>query len=164
MNDWRDFWSEDDEWLIESDDEFLIESARSQKKFEAGDRDVLLYFVDCCFRNNRPVPDWARKAFSAACQRVWWYEVKSWDEVFGRPLKKGEHLAAARRKVKLARDIWWEVKIRHDEGAGEPITKELFDSVGKKFKIGGTTAAEIYYWLENEEEEEEFQEQVKPIK
>src|SRR5690349_6631679 len=121
MSDWREFWSENDEWLIESDDEFSIESARSQKEFEAGHRGALLYFIDRCFKNNRSVPDWAKEAFGVACERVWCFEVKSWDDVFGRVLKKGEHLAAMRRRLKLARDIWWQVKMRHDEGAGAPI-------------------------------------------
>jgi hypothetical protein len=74
-------------------------------------------------------------------------EIKSWDEVFGRPLLKGKQLATEQRKLRLAGPIYQRVYERHM--AGEPVTKALFDEVGKEVGVSGTVAAEIYYELKN---------------
>jgi hypothetical protein len=145
---WREIRSELDELLIESKKEFLKESDRAQKEFEAGDLTALPGFINSCFLNNRPVPDWAKHAFVAAFRKVWCFEVKSWDEVLGRFLEKGQQLAAARRKLNVVRPIWFEVQIRRL--AGESINKEMFDAIGNELGVSGTVAAELYYEIHNE--------------
>jgi hypothetical protein len=77
---------------------------------------------------------------------------KSWDEVFGRPHKKGAHLTSLRRKRRLRIPILLRVTERQD--AGEPISKDLFDCVGEEFGIAGTLVSEIYY--EAKETHDEF--------
>lgn len=71
------------------------------------------------------------------------YEIKSWDEVFGRPLKKGKQLATERRNYNIGARLMYRVRERHR--AGEKIDKGLFEAVGKEFDISGTTASELYY-------------------
>jgi hypothetical protein len=128
-----------------SDEDFDFESVRSHKLFEEGDKDRLLWSMNFCFVYRRPIPDWAKKAFRAAYLKGVRFEIKSWDEVFGRPLKKGGQLAAERRKAALAeRVLELVLDARHGEPK-KPISKELFESIGKKLGVGGTVAAEIYY-------------------
>lgn len=37
----------------------------------------------------------------------------------------------------------------HNGGAGEPIDKKLFETVGKEFNVGGTVASELYYGIDD---------------
>src|ERR1700691_1933825 len=92
--------------LVESDEEFLFESVRAQKLFEEGNKGQLLRFLDHCLSHNWPVPDWTKAALRAACHKMWSFEVKSWNEVFDRPLKKGKPLAAQRRRLHLAAEVY----------------------------------------------------------
>jgi hypothetical protein len=132
--------------LSEAMEDFLFntETVRSQEAFKAGDGSQLLWFVNFCLILNRPVPDWARQAFRAAYNRGLRFEIKSWDEVFGRPLKKGKQLATERRKMELATHVTALVFELH-QLRGKPIGKALFESIGKKLGIGGTTASDLYY-------------------
>jgi hypothetical protein len=134
------------------DDEFAKSEHYYRSALERGDKGALLRFLHHCFMNNRAVPGWAQDAFSDIMRKVRRYEVKSFDEVFGRPLKKGAQLATGRRKQRAAPLIWDGVCARRS--AGEPITKALFDAVGKEAGVSGTVAAEIYYELVEEMEKE----------
>jgi hypothetical protein len=96
-----------------------------------------------CFLGNNPIPEWAQKALINAVDRVNSFEVKSWDEVFGRPLEKGRHLRVERRKLAVHRQIFERVRERHK--AGESITRGLFESVGREFGVKRTEAEKIYY-------------------
>ena len=99
--------------------------------------------ISDCFLINNPIPEWAQKALINAVARVNSFQVKSWDEVFGRPLEKGKQLEAQRRKFELMEQIFQRVQERHE--AGEFIVKGLFESVGQELGIGGTVASKIYY-------------------
>jgi hypothetical protein len=67
---------------------------------------------------------------------------RTWEEVFGRPVKKGARLEDAKRRRKLAPIVWDKVGERH--AAGEPLNKELFDAIGEELKCGGTLVYELY--------------------
>ena len=99
--------------------------------------------ISDCFLTDNPVPKWAQEALINAVARAESFEIKSWDEVFGRPLEKGKQLAAKRRKSRLTKPIFERVRERHE--AGEPIAKKLFESVGREFAVSSTVASEIYY-------------------
>ena len=45
------------------------------------------------------VPPWVQEKFRAAMDKFHRREIKSWDEVFGRPLLKGKQLATEQRKL-----------------------------------------------------------------
>ena len=111
----------------------------------AGDKSELLYCLNHCVTNDLPVPDWLKQAFQKACSDVHAYKVKSWDDVFGKPLAKGKRLATERRNMEIADPIWRYVRKLQDEGEG--IGKELFAAVGKEFGVSATVAEKIYYDL-----------------
>ena len=96
---------------------------------------------------NNPIPEWAQKALIKAVARANTYQIKSWDEVFGRPLEKGKQLAVERRKFGLMDQILERVQQRHE--AGESIVKGLFETVGQEFGVSGTVASDIYYDAKN---------------
>jgi hypothetical protein len=118
-----------------------------RRRFDSGDSTVLLQYIYVCFNERVAVPPWVQEKFRAAIDKFHRREIKSWDEVFGRPLLKGKQLATEQRKLRLAGPIYQRVYERHM--AGEPVTKALFDEVGKEVGVSGTVAAEIYYELKN---------------
>jgi hypothetical protein len=139
----------------DDDEDFARWERNAREGLGRGDRRRLLWFISVCFMNNRVVPKWAQEEFLAAQRKVYGYEVESWDEVFGRPLKKGRQREAARRRAEKAQPIWERVTERHE--AGEAIDKNLFDSVGKEIGVGSTVAAELYYgfWKEFRQRDDE---------
>jgi hypothetical protein len=147
-SDWALIDDEDEET---NNEDFAKSEQRAQAAVERNEKGALLYFISHCFTNNQPVPDWAKKAFNAACWKGVRFEIKSWDDVFGRPLKKGQHQATERRNMQIARTIWERVCDR--SGAGEGIGKKLFDSIGNEFGVSGTVAEQIYYGVLKERKE-----------
>jgi hypothetical protein len=114
------------------------------EKLGQGDQGALLHFIDFCFLQRRDVPAWAREKFREAIGKVRSFEVKSWDEVFGRPLKKGKQLAALRRRSEALSKVWKLVNARRR--AGEALDKRLFEAVGREVGIGGATVVEKMYY------------------
>ena len=98
-----------------------------------------LQYIYVCFNERVAVPPWVQEKFRAAIDKFHRREIKS--------LLKGKQLATEQRKLRLAGPIYQRVYERHM--AGEPVTKALFDEVGKEVGVSGTVAAEIYYELKN---------------
>jgi hypothetical protein len=121
-------------------DDFL---EQCRDRYEGGDKAYLPYCLDYCMTNNRPIPPWLATAFRQACHKVRMHEVKSWDDVLGRPIKKGGRLATERRNMKIAWPLFHTIRDRHQAGAA--INKELFNEVGVEFGISGTVASDLYY-------------------
>jgi hypothetical protein len=139
---------------------------RYRRKYEAGDKNSLPAALWFCLANNEPPPDWLKDAYVRAARRVWSYEVSSWDDVFGKPLKKGKQRKAAHRRYMIGSAIRERVMDRthraaiNGERSPDKIDKNLFEEVGKEFGIKGTLAAEIYYehqrWWDNPDDDDYY--------
>ena len=57
--------------------------------YDQGDKTQILVGLHWCFIFHEPIPPWLEQAFQNAYGAKPEYKIKSWDEVFGRPLKKG---------------------------------------------------------------------------
>jgi hypothetical protein len=124
----------------------FLESCR--KRFEAGDKLVVVSCLYWCIDNDVPIPDWLERILKEACYAVENHEIESWDEVFGKPLKKGQRRAVARRNAAIAHKIFQRVEELH--AAGKARDKKLFGTVGEEFGVGGTVASELYYKIREE--------------
>ena len=111
--------------------------------YDQGDKTQILYCLHWCFIGDVPIPPWLKQAFKNAFNAKSEGKIKSWDEVFGRPFKKGTRPERELYKRRIASGLYDRVEERHS--AGEPIDKSLFEAVGKDFGVGGTVAAELYY-------------------
>jgi hypothetical protein len=114
-----------------------------RKLYEAGDKSQILSCLHLCLEVGYWPPDWLREAFDEAFHEVSQYRVKSWDDVFGRQLEKGKHLATQRRNNEIKYKVYDRVKELHK--AGEAIDTELFHKVGVEFGVCTTTASDLYY-------------------
>jgi hypothetical protein len=115
-----------------TEEEFLTKIRRLREDYEAGDKGALLSAIQLCFSDCRPVPIWAMSDFCNAIGGISSLMFTSWDEVFGRPLKKGAQPAAIQRRRRLATPIMFAVRERRD--AGEPISMEMFEAVAKEIQ------------------------------
>ncbi|MGY6517378.1 MAG: hypothetical protein ACXIUZ_01560 [Lysobacteraceae bacterium] len=118
------------------------ELAEEHARFEAGDRTALMGAIRVCANHDMVLPEWVSTAFIRSYDQVLTRKVASWDEALGRPLPKGKHLAAARKKRNKAPAVWLEINRLHAAGRG--IDDELFSEVGHKLGLGRTLVAEYY--------------------
>jgi hypothetical protein len=115
-----------------------------RKRYESGHKWALMLCLRDCMELGRPIPEWARKAFCEAYDKIHRYEIESYDDAFGRHRKKGEQLVRARHKAKIRIPLVLEIVRRRRAGAAM-FKEKLFHEVGKQFGVGATVAAEIYY-------------------
>jgi hypothetical protein len=127
---------------LRRDEDFAKYEKRMRSAVDHGDKSTLLRFISMCFRVGRTVPEWAQQGFQDAVNKGERHEIKFWEEVFGWPLEKGKQHAARRRRAALYRKIY--ERVGQLSEAGEPISKTLFDIVGREFGVSATVAEEIY--------------------
>jgi hypothetical protein len=110
-----------------------------EARFFAGDKRALFEALVICIGWAIHLPLWVEDEFLAAIHSL----PKSWDDVFGRPLPKG----TSTKKARLWREIQLPLylRVRELHARGDPIDDDLFERVGKKFEISGSTAKRIYY-------------------
>lgn len=122
--------------------------------YRAGDKQALLEALYGCFIHSLSFPRWCKKAFISACEEVYTYKAKTWDDVFGRPHPKGTHLAAKREEREMSFRVYEEIRQIKKECPSTPIDGQLFEEVGKKFGIGGKTKTEEWYYKRKDEIDE----------
>ena len=115
-----------------------------KERFEAGDKSALLYAIYHCLLMKRPLPEWWRLKFLHAYEAHARFEIRSWDQVFGRPVPKGTHLETEKRNAELRPLVIERVEALRAE---RPIDKGLFEKIGRELNppLKGTTVSEIYY-------------------
>jgi len=93
------------------------------------------------------MPEWVSKAFIRGYDQVLTCSSGSWDDVFGRPYKKGAHLSRMRQARAKRLAVWSRVNAAVHRN--EPINRELFESIGRDLGIGKTRAEELYAEAKN---------------
>jgi hypothetical protein len=139
------------------DDQYLARCLKILKgKSEAGYKPALLMAVYQCVLMRKPLPEWLRQAFIRAYESAAAFDIKSWDEPFGQPQKKGAHLSARKDYARLRYPVALHVALR---APGESIDTGLFEKIGAALGIKKTKASDIYY----EHGGKELHEMIKPI-
>ena len=93
-----------------TDDGFwAIAFANKKELYDQGDKTQILECLYWCLAMKVPIPPWLDQAFKNAYSAKDAYKIRSWDEVFGRPLKKGIRPARERRNKRIRQKIYWRV-------------------------------------------------------
>jgi hypothetical protein len=121
--------------------QFLDDFRRRESE---GDDKAVLDALALCLEFDLIVPEWLARTFFARYEKVRDFEAGSWDEVFGRPHKKGIHLERAKRKIELCMPVLERVK-EIVENESVAIGAGLFERVGREFGISKTVCEELYY-------------------
>ena len=90
-----------DENLLDDDVYITSYLEIAKQKIEGGNKAVLLKAMHECLIMRKPLPEWLRLAFLQAYQSAYPFEIKSWDEIFGKPHRKGANLKARKRHWEL---------------------------------------------------------------
>jgi len=114
-----------------------------KRDFESGNKSALLHGLYVCLELRRPIPEWLQHAFLKVFESVERYEIRTWEQVFGKPVPKSTHLKPRKRDAVLPLIIIEQVE--ELKRAGNKVNKDLFTEVGKEWGINGTRAREIYY-------------------
>jgi hypothetical protein len=123
-------------------DKYLAECLEILKeKLEGGNKSALLYAIYHCLLMKRPLPEWLRLAFLHAYEAHARFEIRSWDEVFGRPVPKGTQLEKEKLRRVVIKRVW-ALKTKDPE---MPIDRGLFDQIGEELGIPGSTIDGLYY-------------------
>jgi hypothetical protein len=88
------------------------------------------------------MPSWVAKELCHVTKRFRNQQIRSWDEVFGKPFsgnRRGGTLT--RRKAGF---VWDEVRRLYDE-EDRKLDESIFEDVGKGFGFSATTAKNLYY-------------------
>ena len=119
--------------------DFDLYSDENRRSFEASDETALFRVLTLCALFRRPLPEWAAAAFVLIYRVALAGEIRSWDDVFGRPWEQ-EKRRAQQRGVRTQSWKWELWKLVHElhEGKGKPpIDDALFERVGRELGIGG---------------------------
>jgi hypothetical protein len=127
--------------------DFDLYSDENRASFEAEDKTALFRVLTLCALFRRPLPEWASAAFISIYRAALAGEIRSWDDVFGRPWEQ-EKRGAQQRGVRTQSWKWEVWKLVHElhEGEGKPpIDDALFERVGKELGIGGRSTVKALY-------------------
>jgi hypothetical protein len=143
----------------------LFEIYRTSKKPA-----LIIEALYICSINSLPMPRWCERGYLAAYREVRQFKAESWDDVFGRPHKKGIHLDRAQLEREKSLGVYLRIKhvkegnlfgnreqemvegipVRYLNGRikwfnPSAIGEKLFERIGKEFNVGKTLAEEYYY-------------------
>lgn len=110
---------------------------------------ALLAAIRECANHDLPMPEWVSHAYIRAYDMVLNCKAGSWDEVFGRPYRKGAQLAAMRKRRIKRLAVWNEARRIILSEPETPIDVAFFERIGEKLAIGKTLASELYYEEKN---------------
>jgi hypothetical protein len=126
----------------EDTDKYLAEVLEILKEiFEGGGKWALLNAIYYCCLLKRPLPEWLRLAFVHAYESRARFEIRSWDEVFDRPVPKSTHPEKEKLR-RLVIERVWTLKTENPETA---IDRGLFEQIGEELGIPGSTIDGLYY-------------------
>jgi hypothetical protein len=103
-----------------------------EDRFRRGDKQIVLWEISRCIKNDTPIPKWAGIAFRRALERVVTCE-STWDQAFGKVPAGGRYkksILTAAKSVKVCE------RIEDHKRAGRKIDNDLFNEVGKEFRVG----------------------------
>lgn len=124
----------------------LQELAETHKLYKSGQEEAIMEALYICTFNSLPVPLWLEMAFLNAYRKVRQYRAKSWDEVFGKPHRKGTHLATKRQEREKSLLVYYRIREIKESEPQTPIDGSLFERVGRELALGGKTLIEEYYY------------------
>ncbi|MGC2827670.1 MAG: hypothetical protein WA322_26150 [Pseudolabrys sp.] len=115
-----------------------------QDRFNAGDKQILLWAIHFSARKRNQVPEWAAKALAEVVYEAAVGEFDSWDEAFGRIFKKKKR-ATMYQKARHMIDAYNRViELNREDPKANPRGNILFARVGEELHIGKNNVSKYY--------------------
>ena len=108
-----------------------------KRRYRNGEKSALIATISTCLSFGIEIPAWARDALGDSYRDA----PKSWDDVFGRPPKRGA-------VMQQRRDLEFRVIVRIENlrEQGWPVGSDLFDKVGKEFGFSAESVRDSIYY------------------
>lgn len=108
-----------------------------KEDFESGQKFSLMCAINECASEGVPMPLWVATEYQKAFAVIHGAQKRSWDDVFGKPFRKGAQLPYIRKAQRLARSVREQFdKLKQD---GIPLTPENYDEFAKRFGLNRDT-------------------------
>jgi hypothetical protein len=116
------------------------------KLFQKKNKNALIEALYICSENSLPLPLWWQDAFFSSYRTIKLYEIKSWDDVFGKPLKCKDIDYNPYQIYSLCKAF----KANYPKAAMNRASKNksVFDEVGKKLGISSSLIEKYYYKID----------------
>jgi hypothetical protein len=111
-----------------------------ERRYRGGELTALLYALDLCLRYRIDVPDWVQKEIHTAVARSFMGDLKSWNQVFGRPRTRGQY-------ERLTRDVKMRSKINQAISLHDgPMDNLFYEELGERLGIGGKSKVKALHY------------------
>jgi hypothetical protein len=121
---------------------FQAKLKQYESRFTGGEKYAVFAALTYCVMWCRPLPSWLSNELWLAYRLHCNGQLRSWDDVFGKPFTGKRRKGISTKQKAVA--VWAKVRQLY-ETKGYNLDEELFEKVGKLFKIGTTTARNLYY-------------------
>jgi hypothetical protein len=135
------------EAILKELDESAIEGGR--RRFDKGEKHALFETIFYCNAREIPLPKWVDDPLRNAEALFQTGQLKSWDEIFGKPFP-GKRRAGLLTRARRAEIFLEAYRLKKQNNLGEG--RELFELVAKNLRIGHNdgwtgwaTVRDIYY-------------------
>jgi hypothetical protein len=120
------------------------------EKYKLGDKRAIMQELHWCLANDRPLPKWLRSALLRAVMRATFFDIDSWDDVFGSPCvtdtgrpARGKTRIKEQKKQHLAISAY--DRIERLKAEGNAVDRKLFEKVAAESGVGRALLEKIYY-------------------
>ena len=118
---------------------------RLEQEYAEGHELALMTAISLCASFEFIMPEWVARSYIKAHTTIIEARAKSWDDVFGRPLKPRQRLETARKHRELMPKVFVAIMQIRMQEPETPIDQGLFERVGEQLGIGKTLVSELWY-------------------
>jgi len=120
-----------------------------QDRFNAGDKQMLLWALKFSAQERKPAPEWATEALADVLYEAATGKFKSWDEGFGRIFARKKHSTMHKKKCEMLAAYNRVIELHRENPKQNPIGNLLYEDVGAELGIGRNRVAEYYGRVKN---------------
>ena len=113
-----------------------------EKKYHDGDKSQLMHIFQHSVHNNQSVPSWVMQEIADNFASWEHFDHKTLDQAFDVE-RINFRIRAYRKKEQLSHDVYDAVEDAKKDNI--PVDEQLFNMIGKKFNISGSTVRDYYY-------------------
>jgi hypothetical protein len=115
-----------------------------QDRFNAGEKQILLWAIKFSAREGKPVAEWAAKALADVLYEAATGKFDSWDEAFGRIFARKKKTTMYKKAREMLAAYDRVIELNRENPKDNPKGNILFARVAEELHIGKNRVAEYY--------------------
>src|SRR5262245_20480146 len=118
-------------------------------RFNAGDKQMLLWALKFCAQERKPAPEWATEALADVLYEAATGKFDSWDEAFGRIFGRKKQATMEKKARQMLAAYNRVIELHGENPKQNPIGNLLYEDVAAELGIGRNRVAEYYARVKN---------------